>query len=188
MKKISILLTSLFYMITAFAQKNNFDIISYTAPAGYELINNVNVLTYLKEDKSTGAFCNIFIYKMMPGHGGVQQDFDFAWTNLVQAPFKVTGNASMQPAAVLKGWGLLLGTVMYKDNGVNTMALLSTFSRENNMQNVCILSNSDAYKTDIENFIASVDVSKDIAAQTTTQNTDAAAVNNTKQTDEVNNS
>lgn len=169
MKKIFILLALLFYVLTAFSQKNNFGIINYTVPPGYELINNENVLTYSKENKSTGAFCNIFIYKMMPGHGGVQQDFDFAWTNLVQAPFKVTGNANMQPAGILKGWNLLLGTTIYNDNGVNTMALLSTFSGENNMQNVCILSNSDAYKTDIENFIASVDVSKDIKVSSSTQ-------------------
>lgn len=186
MKNIFILLTLTFHTMMAFSQKNSFGIINYTAPSGYELINNENVLTYYKEDKSTGAYCNIFIYKIMPGHGSVQQDFDFAWINLMQAPFKFTSQANMQPAAVLKGWQFLMGTTIYSDNGVKTMAMLTSFSGENTMQNVCILSNSDSYKTDIENFIASVDVSKDISAQTTTQNTDTAVTNNTTQTDTIN--
>lgn len=146
----------------SFAQKDTFDIVNYTVPAGYELVKNNNVLTYYKEDKSTGAYCNIFIYNLMPGQGGIQQDFDYAWNNQVQKPFKVTAAANMQPIATLKGWQFLLGTIRYADNGVATLAMLLTFSGENKMQSICILSNSDRYKSDIESFIASVDVIKEI--------------------------
>jgi hypothetical protein len=156
-------------MPASFAQKNNFGIINYTAPSGYDFINNESVLTYSKEDKSTGGFCNIFIYKMMPGRGAVKKDFDFAWTNLVQKPFKVTGTVNMQPATILKGWNLLMGTALYTSDGASTMAILSTFSRENSMQNICILSNSDAYNTDIENFIVSVDLSAENTTAAATQ-------------------
>lgn len=143
------------------AQKDNFGIVNYTVPSGYELAKHDNVLTYYKEDKSAGTYCNFFIYNTMPGHGSTQSDFDFAWANLVQKPFKVTGTASLQPEAVLKGWKFLLGNTKYSDNGVATLALLINFSGENNMQSICILSNSDKYKTDIESFIASVDLSKE---------------------------
>lgn len=143
------------------AQKNNFGIINYDVPAGYDLIKNNDVLTYYKEDKSTGAYCNFFVYKTMPGKGGVQQDFDFAWNNQVQRPFKVTGAANMQPVAALKGWQFLIGTTQYADNGVATLAMLITFCGENNMQSICILSNADKYKADIESFIASVDMARE---------------------------
>ena len=153
--------------MTSSAQKNTFDIINYTAPSDYELIKNDNVLTYYKEDKSTGAYCNFFIYKQMPGQGGVQQDFDYAWDKLVQSPFKFTSTANKQKAAILKGWQFLIGTTKYAENGVATMAMLITFTGENNMQNICILSNSDKYKSDIENFIASVDVAREISGTST---------------------
>lgn len=146
------------------AQKDNFGIVNYTIPSGYELAKHDNVLTYYKEDKSTGAYCNFFIYNTMPGHGSAQSDFDFAWTNLVQKPFKVAGAANMQPMAVLKGWQFLIGTTKYADNGIATLAMLITFSGENKMQGVCVLSNSDKFKADIESFIASVDVIKDVTA------------------------
>lgn len=145
----------------SFAQKSSFGIISYTVPSGYELIRNDNVLTYYKEDKSTGAYCNFFIYSTMPGHGGTQQDFDFGWINLMQNPFKFTSSANMQAVATLNGWQFLIGTAKYTDNGVATLAMLISFSGEHNTQALCILSNSDKYKTDIENFIASVDVIKE---------------------------
>jgi hypothetical protein len=174
MNKLFLSVILLFFAIEAFAQKNNFDIISYTVPPGYELIKNDNVLTYYKEDKSTGAYCNFFIYKLTPGKGEIQQDFDFAWSSQLQKPFKVTGTANMQPVATLKGWQFLMGTTKYADNGIATLAMLITFSGENKMQSICILSNSDQYKSDIENFIASIGVARDITPSTTGQN------NNTK--------
>lgn len=158
MKKL--LSTSLFLLSVSalFAQKNDFGIVSYAIPAGYELIRNNNVLTYYQEDKSTGAYCNFFIYSLMTGKGSIQEDFDFSWDKQVQKPFKFTSNANLQPVATLKGWQLLMGSTKYADNGVTTLAMLFTFSGENTMQSICILSNSDRYKADIENFIASVDL------------------------------
>lgn len=150
------------------AQKDNFGIVSYTTPAGYELVKNDKVLTYYKEEKRSGAYCNFFIYDLMSGKGGVQQDFDFVWNNLVQKPFNFISAANLQPVATLKGWQFLMGTTKYADNGVATLAMLITFSGQDNMQSICILSNSDKYKADIESFIASVDVSGEITVSTST--------------------
>lgn len=165
MKKLLLFFILLSYAIYSSAQKNSLGIFNYTVPLGYELVKNDNVLTYYNEDKSTGAYCNIFIYNLMPGQGGIQQDFEYAWRNQVQKPFKVSGDANKQSVAVLKGWQFLMGTTKYADKGVTTLAMLITFSEENNMQSVCILSNSDRYKSDIESFIASVDVAREIAAK-----------------------
>ena len=172
-------LLSMLLITSAFcaAQKSSFGIVDYTTKPGYELIKNDKVLTLYKEDKSTGAYCNIFIYQFETGKGGVQQDFDFAWVNYLQKPFKVTGDANKQPSGVVKGWQLMLGTTNYPDNGVATLAMLITLSGEGKMQNICILSNSDKYKTDIEDFIASVDVSKEI---NTTGSSQAATDNSIK--------
>lgn len=177
------LFLSLSFFLSAsylFAQKSSFGIVQYTVPTGYTLINNDNVLTYYKEDKNTGAYCNFFVYKLMPGKGGVQKDFDFCWANLVQTPFKVTGTATMLPVSVLKGWQFIMGSTKFSDNGFATLAMLTTFSGENNMQSICILSNSDNYKKDIEDFIASVDVIKEIKSAAGTQP-------KTKETDKINN-
>ncbi len=95
MKKV--LLPAMLMVSTLFcaAQIGNFGIVNYVVPDDYQLIKKDNVLTYYKEDKSTGAYCNFFIYNTMPGHGGTQQDFDFGWINLMQNPFKFTSSANM---------------------------------------------------------------------------------------------
>jgi len=160
--KTRLLLFALLVVSTAsFAQKQHFGIVGFSVAPGFESIKNDNVLTYYKEDKSTGAYCNFFIYKIMPGRGDVRQDFDASWNQLLQKPFKVTGTATLQPAAVLNGWQFLIGTAKYSDNGISTLAMLITFSAQNNMQNIAILANSDEYKAEIEAFLASVDVVKE---------------------------
>lgn len=152
----------LLYSIASLGQKGNFGILTYTIPAGYQLVKADNLLTYFRQDDKTGAYCKFVIYQTLPDRGGPQQNFDFFWDNMLKKAFNVTGPANMQPAGILKGWQLLMGTAIYADNGVNTMAILTSFSGKNIMQNVCILSNADIYKADIESFIASVDVSEEI--------------------------
>ena len=178
MNKLFFSLSLLLATSVSFAQKNNFGIISYAVVPGYKLIKNDNVLTWYKEDKSTGAYCNFFIYKTMPGHGGTKNDFDFAWNNLVQNPFKFTASPAIQPEATLKGWKFLIGNSRYNDNGAATLVMLINFSGENNMQAICILSNSDRYKKDIEYFIASVDLVRE-AISITANNASAQTENNT---------
>ena len=171
---------ALAFIVIAHAQKGNFGNVNYTIPPGYELIKNDNVLSYYKMDAASGAYCRLMIYAVLPGQGTPLQNFDFFWNNMLKKSMNVTGTPTMQPAATLKGWQLSMGTSLYKDNGANTMAILSTFSGENKMQNVCILTNAESYQSDIESFIASVDVKKDISGTSTSQNssTNNAAVQN----------
>ncbi|PUZ25862.1 hypothetical protein DCC81_16555 [Chitinophaga parva] len=131
-------------------------------PSGYQLVKNDNLLTYFKQDSKTGAYCKFIIYKTLPDQGGSQANFDFFWKKMVQPAFNVPDAANLQPQAKLKGWDLLLGTKMYNNNGVSTMLLVSNFSGENIMQNIVVQSNADIYKPDIESFIASVDVAREI--------------------------
>ena len=162
MKKIFYCLLLLFLIQTSFAQQGSLGILNYNVPPGYLLIKNDNVLTYYKEDKSTGTYCNFFIYKLFDAKGNTKKCFDFCWENFLQKPFKTTATATPLPESEIRGWHFITGSVKYNDNGVPTLALQVTFTGENKMQNIIILSNSDIYKKDIEGFIASVDVVKEI--------------------------
>jgi len=63
MSKLFLSTILMFCVSTAFAQKSTFGIVGNTVPVGYGLVGHDNVLAYFKEYKSTGAFCDIFIYK-----------------------------------------------------------------------------------------------------------------------------
>lgn len=177
MYRLPLSLTLLISTMICAAQNSSFGVLNYTVPEGYDLIKNDNVLTYYKEDKSTGAYCNIFVYNSMAAKGNTKQCFDYCWENLLQKPFKVMAAPALQPEAEIKGWRFLLGNARYNDNGVPTLALQITFLGENKMQNLLILSNSDRYKKDIEDFIAKADIAKDISQPAVGQNSNKQATN-----------
>ncbi|MFN8252698.1 MAG: hypothetical protein U0V75_12550 [Ferruginibacter sp.] len=148
------------------AQEGSFGIISYKIPGGYETVKKDDVLTYYKQDKSTGAFCMFFIYDLVNGKENTKNDFDFAWTNIVKKNLSATAEPVMQPETELKGWKFLTGKVNVTLKGIANLAILFTFSGENKTQSVYILSNNDNYKNDIEDFIASADVVREIKTTT----------------------
>jgi len=152
----------------SFAQKGSFGMVNYTIPTGYTLIHNDNVLTYYKENKSTGAYCNFFIYKLMPGKSNAKQNFDWAWENLLEKPFKFSSTATIQPETIAKGWRLIVGTANFSDNGISTSAIQLCISNESSMQAVCILSNSESYEKEIATFVTSLDVEGSANGTTTT--------------------
>lgn len=172
--------------VTAFpaiAQKQTFGIVSFARPANFQVEKKDNVLTFYSQNKATGAYCIFFIYNIQNGKGDVQQDFDAAWKKLVLQPNDITATAAMQPQAVLKGWQFLIGNTNFKDKGVATLAMLCNFSGNKQSQAVLIMSNSSAYQTDIEDFIASVDIERDVSLPA--PNTDTADARNIEQTDDV---
>ncbi len=152
------------------AQQDSFGIISYKIPGGYETIKKDDVLTYFKQEKSTGTYCLIFVYGLANGKGSTKSDFDFAWANIVQKNIAAAVTPEMQPEAGLKGWQLLSGSATYNEKGNTTLVMLYTLSGEGKMQNVFILSNSGIYKKDMEDFVASVNVSKEISASAKNNN------------------
>ena len=177
MYRLLLSITLLTYAMCCTSQNSSFGVIKYTVPEGFTLLKNNNVLTYYKEDKSTGAYCNFFVYSLMDSKGNARQCFDFCWENLLQKPFRTMATARLQPEAEIKGWHFLLGNARYNHDGIATLALQITFTGENKMQNLIILSNSDNYKKDIEDFIASADVAKDTGQPSPEQNPRKQATN-----------
>jgi len=161
MKQAFIILQLMFFISTLQAQNQEYGAITYKIPTGYQAGKSNDVLTYSKQNKSNGSFCLFMIYQLANATGTTQQCFDYYWKKLVQEPNNITAEAAMQPEAELKGWHFLLGNATYPSNGITTLALQITFTGADKMQNVIILSNSDSYKKDIEDFIANADLTKE---------------------------
>lgn len=158
----------LFYLFTSCGQAQNaqtdsFHLLSYKAPAGFSVEKNEQVVGFVAEDKQSGAFCNIIIYRLMNGKGNATADFSHAWENLLMKPFAVNASPEMQPAGRIKGWELMNGNAQYTVNGVNAMAMLFTFSGNNQLQTIVIMFNSQQYKKQVEDFIAGIEVVKENA-------------------------
>ena len=77
-----------FITTTASAQKQTFDIITYTMPAGWKLAEQkTNVILYTKIEGKNWA--QISIYKNTVSKGSIETDFDSEWKSLAADVFQI---------------------------------------------------------------------------------------------------
>jgi hypothetical protein len=144
---------------TALAQKQTFDIITYTPPKGWAKQPATDAIQLSKEDPS-GTFCLITLYKSIPTEKDAKTNFDAAWVALVKDQLGVEGEAEMQPALTEDGWEVLSGHAQFEKDGVKGIALLVNSTGNEKMVNILIITNTDAYEKDMTAFLESIDLKK----------------------------
>lgn len=159
------------------AQQQKFDLISYTAPKGWKIESGPNAVQLSNENKTDGSFCMITVFKSIPGTRNSKENFDAAWETLVKEMVKVSGNPEMQPAAKEDGWEALSGYSPFESNGQKGIALLVTSSGYDKMVNILVLTNTNAYESELSAFLESVSLAKPAAGKTNTGNTGAITGN-----------
>src|SRR6187551_1197599 len=77
MKHISIFLFAVFFSTCLFAQKETFDLATFTVPAGWKKnIANTNVVSYVITNNQKGTYCQVGIYASTASKGNLRADFD----------------------------------------------------------------------------------------------------------------
>lgn len=150
---------------TVFAQKQTFDIATYTAPKGWTKQATADAVVLMKEDAS-GTYCLITLYKSLTADGNSKGNFDAAWQALVKEQLDVEGAPEMQPVANEEGWEVQSGYGTFEKDGAKGIALLVSSTGYTKLVNILILTNTDAYEKDMTAFLESIDLKK-----TTTGNT-----------------
>ncbi len=138
------------------AQVQQFDIIQYTAPAGWKKQTTESTLQFSKEDSKTGAYCLIMVFKSMPGTKNSKENFDASWESIVKEMVKVTDRPEMQPPASENGWQALSGYASFEQEGQKGLALLVNSTGYDRMVNILTLTNSNVYETELGKFLESV--------------------------------
>ena len=93
----------------AFAQKKTFDLITYTAPKGWEKKEGKDAVQLSKHDEKSDGYCLITLYKSTSGTAEAKENLDMAWTSLVKETIIVSTDPEMQPAATENGWEIQSG-------------------------------------------------------------------------------
>src|SRR5689334_23194497 len=83
--------------LDVFSQKQTFDITTFTLAAGWKKQKTDQVLQLTKENKSTGAFCLIKIYKAIDAANDSKENFNSAWQALVKETLNIEAAPVMQP-------------------------------------------------------------------------------------------
>ena len=160
MKKILFLCTFWASLSTSFAQKETFDLITYTPPNAWTKQAAESAIQFLKEDTAKGTYCMITVFKAVPGTANSKENFDLAWASVVKEMVTVTAAPEMQQAAAENGWEAQSGYAPFESDGNKGIAILVTSSGFDKMVNIIILTNTDVYEKDITNFLESVDLKK----------------------------
>ena len=160
MKKIILINFFFAVMIASFAQKQTFDISTYTPPKGWKQTKTENAIQFTKEDATTGDYCLITLYKSIPGKPDSKENFDMAWKTLVKEMVTVSSAPEMQPAVSENGWEVQSGYSPFESNGSKGISLLVTSTGFEKMVNILILTNTTVYQNEMSAFLESIMLNK----------------------------
>lgn len=167
MKKI-ILLPSLVIITTiVFAQKQTFDLTTFTPPTGWKKETTQSAVQFSKQDLKTGNYCVLIVMKSIPGTTDAKENFNAAWETIVKEMVAVSGSPTLQPSATENGWVAQSGFANFTDVGKTGIALLATSTGYDKMVNIVALTNTDTYQNEMNSFFESIDIRKP-TSQTTT--------------------
>lgn len=159
MKKIITSIALVFTLFLSQAQKKTYDIISYTAPAGWSESMQENVIVYTMTDKVKKNWSQIGIYRSVTGSGNTDQDFSSSWQNLVDAYYH-TGAAQLQPVTMAGDWQIKTGKGKFLFQKTNALVSLTTYSGNGVIVNIVVTSNNNTYALPVKKFLESIELKK----------------------------
>lgn len=160
MKKI-ILLSALVIITTiVFAQKQTFDLTTFTPPTGWKKETTQSAVQFSKQDLKTKKYCILIVMKSIPGTADAKENFDAAWESIVKNMVEVADAPTLQPQVKGNGWMAQSGYASYQDEGRKGMALLATSTGYEKMVNIVALTNTDIYQNDVNIFFESIELKK----------------------------
>lgn len=145
--------------LTAAAQKETYDLITYTPPAGWKKEVRENSHTsYTKVNRLTGKYCQIFIMPSANSKGSLDKDFDSEWQTLVQSNYAVTQAPTMTATATVNGWQTKGGTAPFSFNNAQSVVFMTTMSGFNRMMSIVAITDDTDFMPEIRAVLDSVDI------------------------------
>lgn len=167
--------------VSGMAQKESFDLATYSRPKGWLKNTTEDAVQFSKEDAAKGIYCIITLYKSTPSIGDSKKNFDAAWEAIVKETVTVSTDPEMQPVANEDDWEIQSGYAAFDHDGNKGIAMLVNATGFKKMVNVVILTNTDVFEKDITAFLESISVKKPVmTSEPATSNSEPApSANNT---------
>ena len=98
MKPILSIVLLLLSSISLLAQKETFDLATYTIPSGWKKTTNTDKLVgYTITNNQKGTYCQIGIYASTNSKGSLEADFESEWQELVVKTYKPVTKPELVP-------------------------------------------------------------------------------------------
>src|SRR5262245_52231078 len=146
MKHLLTYLLFFFVAVQSFAQKENFDLASYTPLKGWKKVTKPQAVQFTKEDAAKGIYCMITLYKSTDAGEDAKNNFDLSWEALVKEQFDANATPEMLQPAADDGWQVQTGYASFDKEGIKGIALLVSSTGYSKLINALIITNSDTYE------------------------------------------
>ena len=164
MKKILLFCFICVCVETSFAQTETFDLTTFTSPKARKSdgqrwkkeVKTNSFTSYSITNNQTKSYCQIFIMLSTNSKGGIQEDFENEWQNLIVKQYNVTDTAHTAEPLTAGGWQMKAGMAPFTFNNGTSTAILTTMSGYNKAVSIVAVSNSEGYISDIQQLLKSV--------------------------------
>ncbi len=159
MKKICIVFLFSILLGDLFAQKETFDIINYTPPAGWTKEVTQNVISYIITNNNN-SWCRIGIIKSTISKGSIEADFESEWQDLIVKNYSPTEAPQLTDITETDGWRIKAGVTKFVFNKSGAIAMLTTTSGYSRCASIVATTNNQEYLKDVQALLSSVDFNK----------------------------
>jgi hypothetical protein len=161
MKKMLLLCLIGLLAASAQAQTESYDLATYTPPAGWKKAVQENVCTsYTFTHSQTGGYCQIFVLRSMPSRGGITEDFENEWRNLIVNQYHPAAAPKINGPSLKDGWQVKAGGASFAFHNGQSLAMLTTLTGYGKTVSIVAVTNSEDYLPAIDSFLASVKLKK----------------------------
>ncbi len=145
---------------SSIAQKETYDLISYTPPSSWKKDATESTIMYTITNNTTKAWCRISIIKSTISKGDIDQDFESERENLIEKNYPSTDSMQLNPTQEINGYKIKSGSSPFLFENKPAVALLNTASGYGRCTSIVIITNGQEYIENIESFLSSVDLNK----------------------------
>jgi hypothetical protein len=142
------------------AQKETYDLITYTPLKGWTKEEKQNLIMYTKVDNKNKTWCQIGVYKSTTSKGNIEDDLQREWSEMAVKQFSITDTMQASETQEADGWKIKTGSGKFTFNNQPAAVLLTTFSGYDRCTSIIATTNSQAYLETIQNFVGSIDLKK----------------------------
>ena len=146
--------------INLHAQKQSFDVVSYSLPKGWQKQQNEAGVQLSVSDKKTGGYAIAIITKATASDGTANENFTKDWNRLVKSTVQVNAEPTMQDPSTDNGWDIVSGNANYADGSNKGLATLLTATGGGQTVSVVLLTNTQKYQDELLAFLNSLELAK----------------------------
>ncbi|MCX7638272.1 MAG: hypothetical protein N2044_10560 [Cyclobacteriaceae bacterium] len=140
-------------------QRETFDIINFTPPAGWKREIKDGLVAFSTVDQRAGTWAQLEIYSSIASSGNARGDFEHEWKELVVKRFTDIPLPDSE-AVTEEGWTAHQGAGMFVWQGKPSYAVLNTITGYGRVVSIVVLTNTDKYNTVIDRVIQTIDLVK----------------------------